>query len=124
VASTIDRVIAEHIAQRGWRLGTTLENRVARLLSSFRFAASDVEQELEVGRWRLDFAWPKIKLCLEADGWHHRSPEGAAHDAERDASLRADGWLVLRVDDRNGEESLADQVARVAQVVRSLDGWI
>jgi very-short-patch-repair endonuclease len=41
-------------------------------------------------------------------------------DACRDAWLRSDGWLVFRVDDQYGIESMLDQVARVCQVVHSL----
>jgi very-short-patch-repair endonuclease len=54
----------------------------------------------------VDFAVPDIQIAIEADGWYHRSPEGSAHDAERDSWLRLKGRIVLRVDDRYGEDAL------------------
>jgi len=77
------------------------------------------DQQFRVGRFRLDFAWPGLKIALEADGWWHRSPEGAVKDRQRDSWLRSQGWLVFRVDDEHGEGVLAAQVARVARIVRS-----
>ena len=105
----------------GWRAGTSLEDKVTMLLHRYRFRPDQVAQQHRVGRYRLDFAWPALKVALEADGWHHRSPEGAAKDAARDAWLRSQGWLVFRVHDEPGDEvSLNEQVARVAQVIRAL----
>jgi very-short-patch-repair endonuclease len=63
-----------------------------------------------------------VKVALEVDGWYHRSPEGAAKDAERDSELRHAGWLVLRVDDRRGENSMLDQVATVGGLIWALRG--
>jgi very-short-patch-repair endonuclease len=108
------------IEEKGWIAGTSLENQVALLLHRFSFRPDQVAQQHRAEGYRLDFAWPRIKVALEVDGWHHRSPEGAARDARRDATLRAAGWLVFRVDDLD-LESLPTQVARVAQVVRMLE---
>lgn len=58
--------------------------------------------------------------ALEIDGWHHRAPEHAARDAERDAALRAAGWIVLRANDHNGRDGLAEHFDRAAYVVRRL----
>ena len=107
------------IAEHGWRPGTDLENMVMRQLTNFRFRP---EQEHRVGRFRLDFAWPDLKIGLEADGWYHRSPGGAARDRQRDSWLRSEGWLVFRVDDEHGERMLAEQIMRVAQIVTALQG--
>ena len=60
-----------------------------------------------------------MKIALEADGWWHRSPEGATADRQRDSWLQSQGWVVFRVDDEHGEDSLRDQVVRVALLVRS-----
>jgi very-short-patch-repair endonuclease len=116
----IPAIIEHQVCEWGWRPGTTLENRVARRLHLWRWRPDVVAQQYRVGRYRLDFAWPGIKVALEADGWHHRSPEGAAHDVQRDADLRAAGWLVFHVDDRGGDEHLQEQLVRVSQVVRLL----
>lgn len=111
------------IEEAGLRSGTDLEDRVAYRLVR---AHHTFQQQYTVGKYRLDFAWPKIKLAVEADGWHHRSPEGAARDAERDAWLRSEGWIVLRVDDRHGVDSLEHQTASVSRLVHVIlrdGGW-
>lgn len=105
------------ITERGWEPGTHLENQVALILS--RFGVDRPDQQHRVGRYRLDFAWPQLCIALEADGWWHRSPEGAAKDRQRDSWLRSQGWLVFRVDDEHGELVLRHQVMRVSRLVRS-----
>lgn len=111
------------IEQLGWEPGTHLENEVALILS--RFQAPRPVQQHHAGRYRLDFAWPQVLMALEADGWYHRSPEGAAKDRERDSWLRSQGWVVFRVDDQHGEAVLLHQVMRVSRlVIAELDsGW-
>lgn len=111
------------VEEAGLRSGTDLEDQVAYRLHR---AGHTFSQQHNVGRYRLDFAWVTAKVAVEADGWHHRSPEGAAHDAERDAWLRSEGWLVLRIDDRHGEDSLLGQIARVSRLIHLVQddaGW-
>jgi very-short-patch-repair endonuclease len=115
--ATLDRYYPELLAAQGWRTGTSLENRVAFLLGRFKLGPDKTAQQHRVGRYRLDFAWPSLQICLEADGGWHRTPGGAAVDAARDAWLRNQGWLVFRVDDTGGSAHLGRQVARVARVV-------
>jgi very-short-patch-repair endonuclease len=107
------------VEAHGWLPGTSLEDRVALCLHRFGERPGDVAQQHRVGRFRADFAWPDLRIALEADGWQHRSPEGAARDADRDRRMRAQGWLVFRVHDSDDDE-LAEQVARVVQVVNAL----
>lgn len=48
-------------------------------------------------RYRLDFAWPELKVALEYDGYE--AHEGKAElDRAREEDLRRRGWLVVRVD--------------------------
>lgn len=47
--------------------------------------------------YRLDFAWPEIRVAVEYDGYEaheHRM----LRDAARDEDLRRRGWLVIRAD--------------------------
>jgi Protein of unknown function (DUF559) len=45
---------------------------------------------------RLDLAWPRLRICVEYDGWEaHAGRE--AEDAARAAELRRHGWIVIRV---------------------------
>jgi very-short-patch-repair endonuclease len=51
-----------------------------------------------VGRGRLDFAWPELKVAVETDGWAtHGRRQAFEDDRARDAFLLAAGWRVLRV---------------------------
>lgn len=109
------------VVERGWKPGTHLENQVALQLSRWSHDPRDVEQQYPVGKYRLDFAWPKKLIGLEADGWWHRSPEGAVRDRQRDSWLRSQGWLIFRIDDEHGEDVLAQQLVRVTRFVRSVD---
>jgi very-short-patch-repair endonuclease len=71
-------------------------------------------QQHRVGPYRLDFAFPPIKVDIEIDGWQQARPETAAKDAERDAYLHREGWLVFRVNDD------ADALVRVGRTVHML----
>lgn len=113
--TVIAEAIEAEVATRGWQPGTRLENMVILALPD---GIPRAVQQFKVGRFRLDFAWPEQKIALEADGWHHRSPDGAASDRRRDSYLRSLGWVVFRVDDEHGEESLRYQVGRVAEFLR------
>jgi very-short-patch-repair endonuclease len=53
--------------------------------------------------WRLDFAWPSIKLAVEIDGrgsagkmGRHQSVDGVRKDCEKHNELVRLGWRVLR----------------------------
>ena len=50
------------------------------------------------GGFRLDFAWPELKVAVETDGWAtHGRRAGFEDDRARDAALLAAGWRVLRL---------------------------
>lgn len=52
----------------------------------------------ELSVYRLDFAYPDRKVCVEYDGDDaHSSKEQRAHDEVRRAWLRAHGWIVIVV---------------------------
>jgi very-short-patch-repair endonuclease len=118
VTTTTGNVLKAVVIRRGWKPGTDLENKVALQLSRFGHDPQEVAQQHRAGRYRLDFAWPEKMIALEADGWWHRSPEGAAKDRQRDSWLRSQGWVIFRVDDEHGEEILAEQIMRVGRIVR------
>lgn len=138
---TVKRAMRALVTDAGWQSGTSLENSVSRWLHRAGFVpavgmkCSDrcggrgsrpslcrcIYQQHRIGSYRVDFAATDIQVVIEADGWWHRSPEGAARDAERDSALRADGWVVLRVDDRHGTGSALDeQVVRVTSIIHAL----
>ena len=54
--------------------------------------------QYRLGPYRLDFAWPELKVAVETDGWGtHGRRRGFEDDRATDAKLLARGWRVLRV---------------------------
>lgn len=99
----------------GLTVGTHPENLAAwRLLR----AGHSFEQQIRVGGWRIDIAFPDIMLAIEIDGPHHHQPLTAARDTLRDADLRARGWLVIRLDTASLEERIAD-VSAIAHLMKA-----
>jgi hypothetical protein len=47
--------------------------------------------------FRLDLAWPSMRVCIEYDGWETHAGRKVADEA-RAAELRKHGWIVIRVD--------------------------
>jgi hypothetical protein len=50
-----------------------------------------------VGPYKLDLAYPELKLAIEYDGREHLTPERARRDLRREAYLTAAGWTVVRI---------------------------
>lgn len=69
----------------------------------------------QVGRYRLDMAYPAHKVGIEADGWAvHGQPESFTPDRERDHELVADGWTIVHVTAETVRDRPAQFVARMA----------
>lgn len=49
-------------------------------------------------QYRLDFAWPHKKLCIEIDGsQHQRNIKQKQSDIKKDIKLNENGWKILRI---------------------------
>lgn len=71
------------------------------------------ELQFPVGPYRLDLAYPGVLLAIEYDGEHHRTPEQARYDLERQAYLDTRGWTVVRPAAREvlaTPDALADRI--------------
>jgi hypothetical protein len=69
-------------------------------------------------RFRLDMAYPDIKLAIEYDGWEfHSSDDAKARDRRRRHMLRQEGWtfVVLTRDDVYGDAPRAAAKVREAR---------
>jgi very-short-patch-repair endonuclease len=73
-----------------------------------------------VGRYRLDLAYPQLKLAIEYDGDHHRDRAVFRADVERLNELRALGWTVLRFTAADLRRRPDRLVAQVLAVVRGI----
>lgn len=112
----IDRVIVNYLNDHGLRQGTSLENKVTMRLHQYDLLD---EMQRRVGKYHLDYAWPELKIALEADGPHHWRPDVAMKDAVRDSWLRSRGWMVFRIDEMAG--NLEEQLCRVVLAIRNCD---
>ena len=91
------------LAARGATRGpnpSVLESRFARSLRSRGLPSPKAELRWgPAGRYRLDFAYPDIRLVIEVNGWaYHSSPEQVRADAARRNALSRAGWTFLAFD--------------------------
>jgi hypothetical protein len=121
------RPLAVGLMSAGWVDGNPGENLVVSALNASgctpAFGRStgvlQCHQQYAVGRYVLDFAWPKLKIALEADGSVHRREKNYRHDQRRDEWFREQGWLVFRVHTTR-RDGVTAQVHRVLAVVRAM----
>lgn len=55
------------------------------------------EYNFQFYKYKLDFAWPEKRLCIEIDGNQHNIEERKKSDFEKDNLLKENGWKVLRL---------------------------
>ncbi len=52
-----------------------------------------------IRKWRFDFAWPELCICVDIDGMHpsgkHNTPDGIADDNEKRNEATLLGYAVL-----------------------------
>lgn len=65
-------------------------------------------------RYRIDLAYPELKVAIELQSWSwHGGREAFDDDKARTADLVADGWRVLEVTTRHSEADIARWVSGV-----------
>ena len=73
---------------------------------------------VRLGRYEVDFLWPGERLVVEVDGYaYHSNRRAFERDRERDATLAAAGYTVLRVTWRQLVSAPEAVVARVAMAL-------
>jgi very-short-patch-repair endonuclease len=81
---------------RSRAMESRLEVKLARLLRNSSIRAP--ERQYPVGRFRLDFAWPSMRIGCECDGFeHHGSRLAWKRDRNRLAAIEAAGWRIVHV---------------------------
>lgn len=72
-------------------------------------------------RYRLDFALPEQKIGIELDGFAtHSSTRAIAKDRQRQRSLEAHGWRIIRF---GGSEIYHDAAGCVQQATELIKTW-
>ena len=72
-------------------------------------------------RWRIDYAWPDVKLAIEIEGGvyskgRHVRPRGFVGDLEKYNMLTECGWVLLRYQPGKKKNDITvdyDQISRV-----------
>lgn len=77
------------------RAESPMESRIR--ITIVRFGLPRPELQFQVGPYRLDLAYPQVRLAVEYDGRDHLTPERAIRDLRREASLTGAGWHVMRL---------------------------
>lgn len=99
---------------------TLCESPIERMFlqASPKWLVRDLQPQYSVGNYRLDFAIPEIRFCVELDGHDaHKSKEQRTHDASRDRWLELNGWRVVRF---TGSEIFRDAKKCVDEATRFL----
>jgi very-short-patch-repair endonuclease len=78
---------------------SVLEFRFALVVLRHGLPTPEYQHPVRIGRrtFRIDAAYPELKLAIEVDGYEKRStPEAFVKDLERQNALVLEGWTVLR----------------------------
>ena len=63
------------------------------------FTNKEYIREFPFHKYSLDFAWVKLKKCIEIDGeQHYRDEAQMIRDKAKDKRLKEEGWKLLRLD--------------------------
>lgn len=85
--------------RRGHAERSRLENLMQAQLHEHEITDYKIEfQPLPPRKWKLDFAWPDVKIAIEVQGSVHRIKAKFKRDIEKRAELMLAGWEVLEVD--------------------------
>jgi very-short-patch-repair endonuclease len=103
---------------RARRLRRDMTVSEKRLWEALRALNLHIRRQAPIGRDVADFAHHGAKIIIEVDGGRHDLPEAQLHDVERDAWLAAQGYLVMRVRDREAYDYPYDVAERVAAEIQ------
>lgn len=96
------------------RAESSPEARICRVLTGAGLPQPTQQHWVRLGgdRFRLDLAYPRLRLVIEYDGWDaHRSRTAFDDDRRRDRLLSAAGWTTLRVTSATTDAELVRAVA-------------
>jgi hypothetical protein len=110
-------VLQELLAERlpGYNPGDSdLETRVLRVLVGQGFPPPAQQYRVRIGgrTFRIDLAYPVIRLAIELDGWEFHSSRSAFDDDRTRANLLvAHGWTVVRFTSRSTDDEILSCIA-------------
>lgn len=89
------------------------------LWARLRRLGLNMRRQAPIGPYVADFAQHTAKLVVEIDGYFHSLPDNQLGDAERDAWLAANGYLVLRFSDRRVSNDLDALTSEVQAAIHA-----
>ena len=106
--SVLQKLLAERLP--GYSPGDSdLETRVLRVLVANGYPPPAQQHRVRIGgrTFRIDLAYPVLKLAIELDGWEFHSSRSAFDDDRMRANLLvAHGWTVIRFTSRSTDEEI------------------
>lgn len=74
-------------------------------------------------KYRIDIAFPDIKLAIEFDGWefHGKYKEGFQKDRDRQNHLTKNGWRILRFYYQQVNKDLIDVLLDIKETINLID---
>jgi len=79
---------------------TPAEIALGKILKSHELTKGKYEFQPIIHGYIPDFLYRMAKIIIEADGAHHYTPDGKAADARRTQHLKAEGYIVIRFNNR------------------------
>ena len=78
------------------------------------------QHHVEAGgrRFRLDLAYPELRVAIEVDGSQHDDVDVSENDDDRTALLERDGWTILRIRAQRLASDLPSLLRRLRSLVR------
>jgi len=115
----LEQVLEYHSIARALylRIESPLEGQFIKDMWTYQpMMVLQIEAQVQVGKYRLDFAHNQTKVAIELDGYTYHGRDAAfKHDRERDRWLSAQGWTVLRFHGdevrKNGEKNVGEVVS-------------
>ncbi len=90
-----------------------LETRALRVLVSGGLPVPRQQLAVRAGgrRFKLDLAYPDVRVGIELDGWDtHHTFSAFHHDRERDALLASAGWMIAHFSARTADHKMVAAV--------------
>jgi very-short-patch-repair endonuclease len=85
-----------------------------RLYDALKFRGELVKTQVLCGKYRIDIALPAHNIAIECDGKaYHSTPSQKAHDRQKNAYLRDNGWKVLRFSGKRIYNDTRGVIARI-----------
>ncbi len=116
--SVLEELLAERLP--GYSAGDSdLETRVLRLLVANGYPPPAQQHRVRIGgrTYRIDLAYPVLRLAIELDGWEFHSSRSAFDDDRSRANLlAAHGWTVVRFTSRSTEEEILSCIGAFGQL--------